>query len=168
MKPDNPQTKKFYFNDTLGVYRPCYKTCKQCLKGGNAEKNYCLECESGYMLRPGYNPYNNCVVYSEFYYISNYNQFKSLKVYQCPEEAKYYIKDKKSCIDDCKKDEKYKYLYNGNCLKECLEGTMNDNYICIVNNDKCFYGQNEIYLSYKDNLEIIGTLVKSYVSEFYY
>ena len=45
---------------------------------------------------------------------------------------------------------------------------MNDNYICIVNNDKCFSGQNDIYLSYKDNLEIIGTLVKSYVSEFYY
>ena len=168
MKPDNPKTKKYYYNDTLGEYRPCYKTCKQCLKGGNAEKNYCLECESGYMFRPGNNPYNNCVVYSEFYYISNYNQFKSLKVYQCPEDAKYYIKDKKSCIDDCKKDEKYKYLYNGNCVKECPTGTRNDNYICIVNNNKCSFGQNDIYLSYKDNLEIIGTLVKSYVSEFYY
>jgi hypothetical protein len=33
MKPDNPKTKKYYYNDTLGEYRPCYKTCKQCLKG---------------------------------------------------------------------------------------------------------------------------------------
>ena len=133
MKPENPQTKKYYYNETLGEYRPCYKTCKQCSKGGDAEKNYCLECENGYMFRPGNNSYNNCVVYSEFYYISNYNQFKSLAIYQCPEEAKYYIKDKKSCIDDCKKDEEYKYLYNGNCIKECPDGTQNENYICILN-----------------------------------
>ena len=62
MKPDNPKIKKFYFNETLQEYRPSYKTCKQCLKEGNAEKNYCSECESGYMFRPGNNPYNNCVV----------------------------------------------------------------------------------------------------------
>ena len=48
------------------------------------------------MFRPGNNPYNNCVVYSEFYYLSNYNQYKSLAIYQCPEEAKYYIKSKKN------------------------------------------------------------------------
>ena len=64
MKPENPQTKKFYYIESLKEYRPCYKTCKQCLKGGDAEKNYCSECESGYMFRPGNNPYNNCVVYS--------------------------------------------------------------------------------------------------------
>ena len=168
MKPENPQTKKYYFNETLGVYRPCYKTCKQCSKEGNPEKNYCLECENGYMFRPGNNVYNNCVAYSEFYYISNYNQYKSLAVYQCPEEAKYYIKERKSCIDNCEKDEVYKYLYNGNCLKECPEGTRADNYVCIVNDDKCTLGKNEIYLSEKDNLEIIVTLVKSYISEFYY
>ena len=168
MKPENPETKKYYYNETLGEYRPCYRTCKQCSRGGDAEKNYCLECENGYMLRPGNNPYNNCVAHSDFYYISNYNQYKSLAIYQCPEEAKYYIKDKKSCIDDCKKDEEYKYLYNGNCLKQCPEGTRNDNYICVVNENKCTLGENEIYLSEKDNLEIIPTLVKSYVSEFYY
>ena len=168
MKPENPQTKKYYYNETLGEYRPCYKTCKQCSKGGDAEKNYCLECENGYMFRPGNNSYNNCVVYSEFYYISNYNQFKSLAIYQCPEEAKYYIKDKKSCIDDCKKDEEYKYLYNGNCIKECPDGTQNENYICILNDNKCTLGKNEIYLDNKDELKIIPTLVKSYISEFQY
>ena len=68
-----PQNEKYYYNETLKEYRPCYKVCKQCLKGGNAEENYCLECEAGYMFRPGNNPYNNCVAYSEFYYISSYN-----------------------------------------------------------------------------------------------
>ena len=168
MKPENPKTKKYYYNETLKEYRPCYKVCKQCLKGGNAEANYCLECEAGYMFRPGNNPYNNCVAYSEFYYISSYNQYKSLNIYQCPEEAKYYIKDKKSCIDDCKRDELYKYLYNGNCLKACPVETHNADYVCFLNENRCTLGKNDIYLSYKDNLQIIGTLIKSYISEFYY
>ena len=120
------------------------------------------------MFRPGNNTYNNCVAFSEFYYMSSYNQFKSLKIYQCPEEAKYYIKNKKSCIDNCQKDNEYKFLYNGNCLKECPTGTTNNNYICIADSDKCILGKNEIFLAENDNLEIIGTLVKSYIAEFYY
>ena len=170
IKPNNPRFKNFYFNETLQEYRPCYKTCKACLKSGNAEAHNCLECTTGYMFRPGNNPYNNCVVYSEFYYTSSYNQYKGLDIYQCPEEAKYYIKEKKSCIDDCTKDSVYKYLYNGNCLKECPSDTIsdNENYICTVNSDKCVLGKNEIYLADNDDLGIIGTLVKSYISEFSY
>ena len=49
------------------------------------------------MFRPGNNPYNNCVVYSEYYYLSAYSQYKSLNIFQCPEEAKYAIKDK-NCV----------------------------------------------------------------------
>ena len=120
------------------------------------------------MFRPGDNPYNNCVVYSKYYYTSSYNQYKGLDVYQCPEEAKYYIKEKKSCIDDCKKDTEYKFLYNGNCLKQCPENTILDeeNNICTVNSNKCFLGKNDIVL--KNDLNIITTLVKTYISEFSY
>ena len=169
IKKEDPKFKNYYFNDTLQEYRPCYKTCKRCSRGGNPEAHHCLECETGYMFRPFNNPYNNCVVYSEYYYISSYNQYKSLDIYQCPEEAIYYIKEKKSCIDDCKKDSIYKYLYNGNCLKECPTGTHSVNYVCIINNrDKCILGKNDIYLAKKDKLEVIGTLVKSYISEFDY
>ena len=119
-------------------------------------------------LDQGDNPHNNCVAYSEYHYISPYNQYKSLDIYQCPEEAKYYIKEKKSCIDDCKRDNEYKYLYNGNCIKQCPEGTNVNNYICLVNSNKCKLGKNEIYLAEKDKLDIIEILVKSYISEFYY
>jgi len=69
------------------------------------------------MFRPGYNPKNNCVAYSEYYIIDAYNRYKSLDILNCPEDAKYFIKEKKSCIYDCKQDNEYKYLYNGNCLK---------------------------------------------------
>ena len=120
------------------------------------------------MFRPYDNPHNNCVVYSEFYYISSYNQYKALDVYQCPEEAKYYLRDKKACIDDCKKDDEYKYLYNGNCIKTCPTGTVANNFICQVNSDKCILGLNELYLTEKDDLHIIDTYVKTYLSEFGY
>ena len=168
IKKEDPKFKNYYFNEITKEYRPCYKTCSSCLQPGNAETHNCSECITGYMFRPGDNPYNNCVVYSEYYYMSSYNQYKSLNIYQCPEEAKYYIKEKKSCIDDCKKDVEYKYLYNGNCLKECPTGTTNNNFVCITDSNKCTLGKNEIFLSENDNLEIILTLVKSYISEFIY
>ena len=168
IKKEDPKFKNYYFNETTQEYRPCYKTCSSCLQSGNAETHNCLECISGYMFRPGDNPHNNCVVYSEFYYLSSYNQYKSLNIYQCPEEAKYYIKEKKSCINDCKKDNEYRYLYNGNCLKECPTGTINNSFVCITDSNKCTLGKNEIFLSKNDNLEIIKTLVKSYISEFGY
>ena len=120
------------------------------------------------MFRPGNNPYNNCVVYSEYYYLSAYSQYKSLNIFQCPEEAKYAIKDKKMCIDDCKNDNEYKYLFNGNCYKECPSGTINNNYICEVNYLKCSLGKNELILDEKQNLTVINSHIKNYISEFSY
>ena len=159
--------KKFFYNETIDEYRPCYKTCKKCLKEGDADGHNCLECESGYMFRPGNNPKNNCVVYSEFYYISVYNQYKTLSVLQCPDESRYTIKDKKSCIDDCTKDDEYKFLYNGNCVKECPSDTVVENFICKVNSNKCTLGQNDLHLI-NNNLDMIDTLIKTYISEFNY
>ena len=52
------------------------------------------------MIRPWDNPYNICVEYSEFYYISK-NIYHPLVKYECPEEAKYYLREKKLCIDNC-------------------------------------------------------------------
>ena len=168
LKEDDPIIKKkFFFEEESGEYRPCYKTCKKCLKEGDASNNNCLECETGYMLRPGNNTYNNCVVYSEFYYITSYNQYKTLDIYQCPEESKYYILDKKSCIDDCKKDSEYQFLYNGNCIKECPSDTTIENNVCKVPADKCTKGENTLNLK-NNELDVVETLVKTYISEFSY
>ena len=169
LKESNPILKNFYYNETIEQYKPCYRTCKRCSIGGNADENNCLECITGYMFRPGNNEKNNCVAYSEYYYMSSYNQYKTLNVFQCPEEAKYIIKDKKSCIDDCQKDSEYKYLYNGNCVKECPSDTELDEEknICKVDSNKCSLGENGLNLENND-LGIIGTLVKTYLSEFTY
>ena len=98
------------------------------------------------MLRPGDNPYNNCVVYSDYFFISPYHQYKALKTMQCPEEAKYMVKtgNKSYCIYDCKADTKYKYLYNGVCLENCPENTEADNYVCKEINDECSLGKNTL------------------------
>ena len=56
------------------------------------------------MFRPGNNPYNNCIADSSYYYITPYGQIKSMDILQCPEEAKYLIKDSSSCIYNCEAD----------------------------------------------------------------
>ena len=167
LQKENPILKNFYFSETGNEYKPCYKTCKKCLIGGDPDSHNCLECISGYMFRPGNNEKNNCVAYSDYYYISAYGQYKPLNVLQCPEEAKYLIKEKKMCIDDCRKDDTYKYLYNGRCVEECPSNTVLKEYICNVETDKCTFGQNELNLE-NNNLQVLDILVKTYLSEFNY
>ena len=165
---------KYYFDAIDNQYKPCYDLCLKCSDPGNATVHNCLECEDNYMFRPGDNPYNNCVVKSEFYYLSPYKEYKPLSIPQCPEIAKFKIKNNKNqiyCIYDCKEDKTFKYLYNGNCLKKCPEGTTNDNKnICIEN------APNKIYISkepfYSDNsnetIKSIEILAMTYADEFKY
>ena len=168
MTREDPKLKSFYFNETSQEFRPCYKKCERCLIGGNEDEHNCLECKKGYMFRPGENPKNNCVAYSEYYYISPYGQYKPLEILQCPEESKLIVKDKNSCIDDCTKDPDNKYLYNGNCLKNCPEGMTKENFLCIENKDICNLVENEIQLKKNEDFQIIKTLAKSYLNEFNY
>ena len=171
LAPDDPILKKnFYHNETSDEYVACYKTCNKCSRVGDIEGHYCLECISGYMFRPGENPKNNCVVYSEYYYLNPYNQYKPMDSLQCPEESKYIIKKKKSCIDDCSKDPEYKYLYNGRCEKQCPDGTSHDvgSYLCKADSNVCTLGDKKNLYLKNNSLDIIDTLVRTYISEFNY
>ena len=96
---------KYYKDILTDQYKPCFQLCKRCLGPGNVTNHNCLECEKNYMFRPGDNPYNNCVVYSEYYYMSAYNEYRPLNIPQYPEEAKFMIKHENNsifCIYDCK------------------------------------------------------------------
>ena len=151
--------KKFYYDEAEDQYKPCYKLCQKCLGPGDAFTNNCSECINNYMFRPGYNPYNNCVAYSEFYYLSAYNEYKPLNSPKCPEEAKYTIindENKTSCIFDCKVDKIYKLLYNGNCLKECPKGTNEVNYICIETDPNRIYISENQFFSLTKLLKILS------------
>ena len=169
VKDDDPLLINFYYNETLEQYKPCYKTCKSCLKGGNPEFHNCLKCKNNLMFKPWDNPYNNCIAFSEYYYRDSYEQQKNLKLFQCPEEAKYKVKEKNFCIDDCKKNNEYNLLYNGNCINDCsFDYIINiENNVCKVDPDICVLGENTIYLD-NDTSDVVETLVKTYSSEFDY
>ena len=168
--------KNYYYDSRTEQYKPCFEYCSKCSGPGNATDQHCLECKANYMLRPFDNPKNNCVIYTENYYRTIYNEFKPLDSPQCPEEAKYSIKDsnnKTYCIYDCKADAIYKFLYNGNCLKECPNETSEEDYLCKETNpDKIYISINPIYLknsnSKNNSLDIIGTLAVAYALEYYY
>ena len=163
---------KYYYDNEVNQYRPCYSTCKTCSRHGNLTVQNCIECDSNYMLRPGYNPYNNCVVYSKYYYISPYNEYKPLSNPQCPEEAKYKVIDdnnKTSCIFDCKAHSTNNLLYQGLCWKECPDGTTSNNFICIENEpNKIYISKDEIYMDTNDTIKVIETLAITYSKEFNY
>ena len=162
---------KYYKDIETGQYKPCFQLCKRCLGPGNATHHNCLECVNNYMFRPGSNPYNNCVVYSEFYYRSAYDEYKPLDSPLCPEEAKYKIKDennKTSCIYSCQADEVYKYLYSGNCVKQCPSNTNNINNICQEDPNKINISFDSINSGTNFDLNNIEILAEAYASEFNY
>ena len=173
---------KYYLDEKSNQYKPCYEKCQKCLGPGNASFHNCLECKDNYMFRPGDNPKNNCVVYSDYYYLSPYGEYKPLNFPQCPKEAKYKItneenkitnkkKKKIYCINDCKLDKEYKYLYNGNCIKSCsqIKGTQNVNNICKeTDNNKIYVDENKLYLDNNDPIDAIETLAMTYAEEFNY
>ena len=171
-KKEESLINKYYKDDITGQYKPCFELCKKCLGPGNATSHNCLECADNYMFRPGPNPTNNCVVYSEYYYISPYNEYKPLDIPQCPEEAKYTIKyenNKIACIFSCKVEKTYNHLYNGNCLKDCPEGTSDNDLICKETDpNKVYVSQEIFYPDTNDTLSIIKTLAEKYAIEFNY
>ena len=171
---EKSEIPKKFFKDENNVYKPCYRKCKSCLKEGNDEQNNCLECNSGLMFRPEFNPYNNCVADSENVFINTYGNVINLPNPNCPEEAKYKIKENNSnkivCVTDCKKSIKNHYLFNGNCLEKCTNGTSYDNInkICKVDKNFCSLGNNDVYLEREDDMKLVETLAKAYASEFHY
>ena len=52
LEPKKVQTK-YYYDNEINQYRPCYSTCKTCSGHGNLTAQNCIECDSNYMLRPG-------------------------------------------------------------------------------------------------------------------
>ena len=123
------------------------------------------------MPRPGssstlFNCVTNCT-YS--FYISDYGQFKCTDIPFCPIGINKYVETKKKCIKDCKTDPTYKYLFNGLCLEKCPENTINNNFLCLINNhDKCTFTSKELSLKNFGEDGGMNAIVVSYKEEFNY
>ena len=165
-------SEKFYLEEDTQIYKPCHRKCKKCDKEGNEQNNNCLECNYGYMFRPGNNPGNNCVAENDYVYLDAYGNVKNLPNSNCREEAPYKIRDENTnkimCVNNCKDSIKYLYLFNGNCLESCPNKTVNNSFVCEVNKDECSLGGNKIYLEGQDDMKVVETLAKTYMREFKY
>ena len=169
----NEETKlsNFYFNKEKKQYEPCFETCNTCNFGGNEEINNCTSCDVDGEFRPEANGTTNCVKKCRYrYYITPYNQYKCSEVEQCPEEANLYIRNKNKCIENCVLDDKYKYQLEGECIERCPNGTVNENNICIIKDDKnkCSYNENSYLLNDDLTNKNIELLALTYAKEYIY
>ena len=168
----NNKTKliNFYFNEEKKHYEPCFETCNTCNYGGNEEINNCTSCDIDSIFRPEIHNTTNCVKKCKYrYYYMSYGQYKCTENNQCPKEAKLFIREKNKCIEDCKLDDIYKYQYNGECLQKCLNGTTEENNICInVDKNKCTFIENENSLMEDITKENLDLLIKVYCEEYNY
>ena len=158
---------KFYFDPVLQEFNLCYETCKTCTSAGDPINHNCITCDEEHLFIPGKTEHN-CITECKYYYYFTYlSQYKCTIYPQCPEEAKLFIKSKKKCLDDCLKDNDFKYQYNGECLRECPEGTINDNFICkIQDENSCTLNQKNLDNLNLENEDIMENLVKNYLLEF--
>ena len=164
------------------AYRPCYSTCKECIKIGDNNNHQCSKCIDNFYLNET-NCYQNCLYY---YYFDDSNIHHCTEDKKCPDNKNKLVDKKGECIDNCSKDDLYKYEYNNKCYsynitnytqsntnditKENIEKTqeseihyintyyVNENKILDENNDKIIeYMSNELNDSYikKEELEEI-------------
>ena len=161
---------KFFFNPNTKIFNLCYETCKTCEISGDPANHNCLTCDADHIQIPNNYPLNNCITECKYYYYYTYfGQYKCTDYPKCPDIAKFFIKDKKKCIDDCLKDNDFKFQYDGNCLRECPEDTINDNNICKKRDpDICTLSENELDYTNFDNNELLESKVKAYSEEFSY
>ena len=147
----NQETKplNFYYNKDNKEFNPCYEKCATCDKGGDANENNCITCDSNYILKPDVINSTNCIIKCvHFYYYESFNKYKCTNISQCPEKYSKFIKEKLKCIDKCENDNDYKYHYYGECFEECPENTNhteNENNCKDIDINKCYVTEKKLY-----------------------
>ena len=169
-------TERLYFDSEDNYYKPCYETCRTCNKAGSKMNHNCLSCDINYIFRLDEIGKNNCVVNcTNPYYFNAFGQYKCSDTPKCPEEAKFFIKEKNKCINDCKNDDIYIYENNGYCLtkQSFLELNNTSNIIDLNKTNKTYFEQCELSqiefeIKYFMDQNYIESLVKDYSEKYYY
>ena len=101
----------------------------------NNNQLLCYDTEAASILDNYYSSYSNdcnsVCNQPNFYYCYNNNE--------CPENYRYFITEKKLCVNDCQADEIYKYKYEFRCYKQCPPKTKIDNQECKFFTCEYFY-----------------------------
>ena len=96
----------YLFNAT---YKPCFSSCKYCIKEGNYAKQFCTICninnsfalimeDTINSIEPTYNCYPNC---SYYYYFDENEDFQCTQELKCPENYDKLINKEKRCVKSC-------------------------------------------------------------------
>ena len=163
-------TPEGYFLDNKNNnYKPCYVSCKRCIKFGDEINNNCIECKDNYTFisfENDTNCYEKCKYY---YYIDSDNKYYCTLDKNCPNDYPKLINEKNKCISNCIIDKKYKFEYNNTCYESCPENTnisLENENICeenypndlsygindynIFENNEKDYNENEYYEQYEN------------------
>ena len=120
----------YFLDESIKKYKPCYHSCKYCLKEGEKKNHYCLSCNdnNNYPIPMENNDYNNAG-YSLFncfpnckynFYFNDNNDYICLNKSGCLPNMKYLIDGQKQCIKTCK-GTKYIYEFRQKCFESCPE-----------------------------------------------
>ena len=75
----------YYLDYNAKIYKPCYISCKTCVKYGDEKNNNCLECNLNYERKVDFlndiNCYKKCPFY---YYFDKDNNYFCTNEYECP------------------------------------------------------------------------------------
>ena len=167
----NPKPFYFFFDSSNQIFKQCYQTCKTCDIPGDEHNHNCLECDNNFIKQPDIPNTNNCVIKCNYmYYYTSYGQYKCTENSECPEEARFLIKELNKCTNNCKNEEIFKYKYGGNCLINCPENTLtNEDNNCIdINANLCIKNEREIMQNEEINMFEIDFISKIYAKEFSY
>ena len=145
----------YAFDNLTFSYKPCYSTCKECIKIGDNFNHQCSQCIDNYYLDYTNCYKNNCTYY---YYFDESHVHHCTENKNCPENKNKLIFENRQCIDDCSKDKIFKYEYNNSCFKSCSDISeiigLNENYIIYYDNNEkeCkFKISNDHILNYTNN-----------------
>ena len=129
----------FFFDNENNTYKPCYLSCKKCIKYGDEINNNCIECKDNYTFisfENDTNCYEKCKYY---YYIDLDNKYYCTLNKSCPNNYTKLINEKNKCINNCIIDKKYIFEYNNICYESCPENTS----VSLKNENIC--EENEFY-----------------------
>ena len=128
------ELEKYYLDNNY--FYSCFSLCKKCSGEGNNNKHNCDECIDNYIFINEINKKKNCYIKCNYYYyFDSNNEYRCTETNSCTIEQNKLIRNKGKCIDKCINDDTYINEYNNECFKDCPENTINENNICIENNE---------------------------------
>ena len=90
--------ERYYLDND--IYKQCYQTCKECMKGGNKTFHNCLKCDANLPFEIKRNDYINCYPNcSNYYYFDSGDNFHCTLDKSCPDEYPFLLEIKFECIE---------------------------------------------------------------------